>query len=130
VTHKTFRRSLLRCGTGNVSVDAALGLPILLMFLFGITEVSRAMWIQNNIQQAVEDAARCAAVNSTICGSETAIKAYAVTKTYQYSVAASNFTYSTPACGKEVSATVPFTSVATGIVGIELNLTAKSCYPT
>jgi len=120
---------LHRCSLGNAAIDAALGMPILLAFLFGITEVSRAMWIQTNIQQAVEDASRCAAVNSTTCGTDTAIKNYAVSHTYAYTVAATNFTVTTPACGRQVAASVPFSSVATGIVGIVVTLTAQSCHP-
>jgi Flp pilus assembly protein TadG len=114
---------------GSASVDAALGLPILLMFLFGITEISRGMWIQTNVQQAVEAAARCAAINTTTCDTAANIKTYAAGQIHAYTVASSNFSYATPACGKEVSATVPFQSAVTGIVGIEVNLTAKSCYP-
>ena len=119
---------------GNAIVEAALVMPLCLSMIFGTIEVGRAMFIQNALQQAVEDAARCAAINTTVCGTEANIKTYAVNHVYGYSISSTVFTVTSPACGKKVAASFSFATwlaVNVGISGLSFNpvITAKSCHP-
>ncbi|HLO77311.1 MAG TPA: TadE/TadG family type IV pilus assembly protein [Magnetospirillum sp.] len=59
--------------TGAMAVEFALLLPVLLLMLTGILEFGRAMWIRQDMQFAVEEAARYALANDT--ASVTAISA-------------------------------------------------------
>lgn len=51
---------LRRDSRGAAAVEFALVLPVLLLFLGGIIEFSRLMWVQSNLQFAAEEGARYA----------------------------------------------------------------------
>jgi Flp pilus assembly protein TadG len=78
---------------GSAAVEFAATAPVLILLLFGIVEAGRSLWATNSLQYAVERAARCGVVNSTItCPSDDAIKAYAVTQVYAQSISSDAFT--------------------------------------
>jgi Flp pilus assembly protein TadG len=121
---------LRRLGTarnGAAAVEFAIIAPALVMLLLGIMETGRAMWTQNALNFAVEQAARCAAIDQNDCGTTTQVQNYASTASGAV-FAGSIFSVSAVACGKLVSATypmllyIPFVSAAP-------TLTAQSCYP-
>lgn len=85
------------------------------------------LWAQNSLQFAVEQAARCAAIDKTSCGTTAQIQSYAAGKAYGLNLSSSVFTVSNPACGTQISATLPFR--ATLPVSISVNLRAQSCRP-
>ena len=60
---RTLRTAAIACD-GAAAVETALVLPVFLLCVFGISEIGRALWIQSTLQYAVEDAARCAAINT------------------------------------------------------------------
>lgn len=120
---------LRRSTAGAAAVEAALVLPVLLAFTFGVLDLSRAMMVQNSLQYATDAAARCAAINTTACGNEEAIKAYAARQIGQFHISANAFAVASPACGKQVSATYSFQSVLKGFVRFSPILTARSCHP-
>jgi Flp pilus assembly protein TadG len=121
-------RGLSACAAGVAATEAAFALPMLLTFGFGITETGRAIWIQNQLQFAVEAAARCYAFDVNNCPDAARTKAYAAAQIAAYSVPTTTFTVTTPACGKMVSASLPFNNVVSGLVPFSLNLTASSCH--
>ena len=53
---------------GATAVEVALILSPLLLMVLGVTDGGRMLWTQNTLQYAVEQAARCAVVNTTTCG--------------------------------------------------------------
>jgi Flp pilus assembly protein TadG len=53
-------------------MEFALVFPSFILLTMGVIEFGRAMWIQNTLQAAVEQAARCAVVNTTTCGTDIA----------------------------------------------------------
>jgi hypothetical protein len=65
-------------------------------------------------------AARCAAVNTTLCGTTSAIQTYAASQTYGITIASSTFTYTQRSCGYQVSASYVFSFTA-GITGLSLS---------
>ena len=56
---------LLSSRGGATAVEFALVAPILLIMIFGIVELGRALWIKSSMQFAVEEATRFAIVNPT-----------------------------------------------------------------
>ena len=112
---------------GSAAIQFGLVVPSLLLFVFGIIEVGRMLWTMNALHYSVEEAARCASINATTCGSAGKVQAFAAARSGG-SFASSVFTASTVGCGNQVSASypmrlnIPFTSYA-------VTLTAQSCYP-
>src|SRR5208282_5549257 len=70
-------RRLHRDTHGGPAVEFALLIPFLILLFLGIFEFGRAIWVQGIIDYAVEQAARCASINSTTCGSTSATRTYA-----------------------------------------------------
>jgi Flp pilus assembly protein TadG len=121
---------------GAVAIEYAFVLPILLLFVLGILECSRLFWTYTTLYRATEAAARCGAVDVTLCATAAEIQAYAVTQAYGLTINASAFTAASAACGMQVTASFPFTLVIPWITAgtpsgsfniITLNSTA--CYP-
>jgi Flp pilus assembly protein TadG len=120
-------RRVVRGQGGTAAVEFALIAMPLLVMLFGAFEIGRLMWIQNALHFSVEEAARCASVNSTSCGSASAIQSYAADRSGALFTAA-NFSVSTPTCGNQVSATYPI-SLTVPYVTFAVTLTAQACFP-
>jgi len=115
--------------SGATAIEAAIAMPVLLAFTFGILDVSRAMTMQNSLQYATDAAARCAAINSTTCGTEAAIKLYAARRIPQTRISQNAFAVTNAACGRQVSVTYSFRSVLPGFERFSPILTASSCHP-
>src|ERR1700675_3482302 len=69
--------------SGAAAVEFAMILWPLMLLLLGTVDGGRMLWTQNSLQYAVEQAARCAAVNSTTtCSTAAQIQSYAATMAY------------------------------------------------
>ena len=119
----------LRSSGGAVAIEYAIILPALLVMVLGIIDVGRLLWNQTTLDRAVEAAARCAAINATLCGTAVQIQAYAVDQAFGLNVTAATFTVSKPACGQTVEASMPFQLVIPWLASSTLTLTATGCYP-
>jgi Flp pilus assembly protein TadG len=121
-------RAQIKDVRGNAAVEVALTCTALLIFLFGIIEVGFAMWLQSALNYSVAEAARCASVNPTLCGTTSAIQSYAANKSgagFNSSV----FSVSTPSCGNQVSASYPL-ALTIPTMSVSLTLSAQSCFPS
>ena len=121
---------------GASAVEFALVAPLLIGLLFGIFEFGQAIWTQGILDYAVQQAARCASVNTITCGTSGAIKTYASQQTTPLSLPASVFSATTPSCGNLVSASYTFSFVGTlplisgtALLPTSITLTSSSCYP-
>ena len=56
---------------GGAMIEFAMAMPVFVMLLFGIFEFGRMLWIQNALHYLVQQAARCATINVTLCGDGT-----------------------------------------------------------
>jgi Flp pilus assembly protein TadG len=121
-------RRLLRDRRANAALEMALTAPALLMFVFGIVEFGRAMWLKNALDFSVAEAARCASVNPTLCGTAGDIQSYAA-KQAGAGFTDSVFTVSTAACGNQVSANYPL-ALTIPFVSLSVTLSSDACYPT
>jgi len=115
---------------GEAAVELALVAPALFMFVFGIAETGRALWLQNALDYSVAEAARCASVNPTACGSATDIENYAAARSGS-GLDASVFSLTTPSpsCGNQVSANYPM-ALMIPFLTLSVTLTAQACYPS
>ncbi len=114
---------------GGTAVEMALVIPFLsLMFLGGI-DAGWMLWSAGTLDFAVEEAARCAAVDVNNCATASQVQNVAVSKAMGLSMAATDFAVTTPACGKQVSATYVFNFLQPFNANFNVSIPATSCYP-
>lgn len=121
--------ALLRDRSGNTALEFALASPMLLTILLAMAEFGLLLWTQSSLHFAVEEASRCATVNTSLCSSAAAVQSYAASKAYGLNIAPTTFTYTAAACGNQVSASYRYDFVVTGLFLNSLTLTATSCFP-
>ena len=121
---------------GSEAIEFAIILPALLMFVVGLMDTGRLLWVNGTLAHAVAAAARCAAINATTCGTSTAVQAYAVQQAWPLGLASSAFTVTAPACGSQVAGTLSFSflipwSYVAAPFGVTnaMTLNAVACYP-
>jgi Flp pilus assembly protein TadG len=118
---------------GAVAVEYALILPALLLFLLGIMDVGRLLWVYTTLSRAAEAAARCAAINTIECGTAAQIQNFAKAEAWGLTIDSAAFTVSTPACGVQVQGIYEFKSVIPGLNAVAplgtITLKATACYP-
>jgi Flp pilus assembly protein TadG len=112
---------------GATAVEFAMIAPLVVMLLAGIMSLSLMLLSIGSMHFAVEDAARCASANPTVCGTPTAIVSYANSR-YSGALISPVFTYAAAACGNQVSATVTYT-LDVGMYQQSVPLSATSCFP-
>ncbi|HZT51101.1 MAG TPA: TadE/TadG family type IV pilus assembly protein [Stellaceae bacterium] len=118
-----------RAEQGATVAEFALLLPVLATLLFGIGEFGRALWTKALLDHAVNEAARCASVDATDCGTTLGVQTYAVAKAAPLPVTNAVFGYASAACGSQVTATYTFTFVAASYLPYSLTLHAQACFP-
>ncbi len=101
-------------------------LPALIMLVVEIVGASLLVLSAASLRYAVEQAARCYSVNSTQCGSATNVQTYA--QNQYHGLNAPTFTASTPACGRQVAASVSILLNA-GFARWNVPLSATACFP-
>jgi hypothetical protein len=89
------------------------------------------MWTQAAINMAVEDAARYSSVNGAVgaCTAAGTVTTYAASRAWGLSLPAGDFKATSPACGCQVTASVPFTPIVPNLVPYNITLTASACFP-
>jgi Flp pilus assembly protein TadG len=118
---------VLAARSGNTAAEFAIILPAILLVLLGTMEFGRLLWTKNALNYSVEEAARCAAINVTACGTQTLVQGYAAARS-GLTFPSAAFTLSTPACGTKVSATYPFQFIVP-LFKYSVALQATYCYP-
>jgi Flp pilus assembly protein TadG len=132
-TFRVLRRAGERRRThGAAALEFALVLPALLLVILGIMDVGRLIWTQTTLDRAVEAAARCGAIDTSVCGTATKIQTYAADQAFGLTVANPSlvFAVSQQACGIRVAASFPFTLIIPWIATSDITLAATACYPT
>jgi Flp pilus assembly protein TadG len=121
-------RAQTRDVRGSVAIEFALTAIVFLLFVFGIMESGRAMWLQSALNYSVAEAARCASINPTLCGTTSQIQSYASGQSGA-GFDSSIFLANTSSCGNQVSASYPL-ALTIPTLTISVNLTAQACYPS
>ena len=121
--------ALLGDRSGAAATEFALVAPALCMVLYGTMEFGRMAWTQQALNFAVEEAARCASVTPSVCGTSQQIATYAAGEISTGYVPATAFSGTTAACGHLVTASFAYPFVATGLFSMTPTLTATACEP-
>ena len=123
------RSAFFRDARGGPAIEFAITAPIYFFGLFGLLQVGVWLFADFSLQRAVDDAARCGALQLSKCSSLTS---YAASATVGLPVTASAFTSGTctlsGANGKKVSATYTVPTFVPALPNISVNVSA--CYPT
>jgi uncharacterized membrane protein len=131
IFNRSARARLLANRSGSIAAEFALVVPILLLLTFSIIEFGRFMWTQNVLQSAVEDAARCSALNRPGCTTAADVQTYAVSKAAGLPVSSDAFQVTDSVCGssgKLVEADYAFTPIVP-FVPLNFSVTASACRP-
>ena len=125
VTFKKLR-CILADRRGVTALEFAFVAPLVIMLQLGTIYVALMMFSVSALEYAVQEGARCASVQTSVCSGTAAIKSYTATK---YSGLGSPvFTATTVGCGNLVSATLSF-SFLTGFDSYTMPLSASACLP-
>ena len=125
----SFLRQLRKADGGSSAIEFAMVAPLLIGLLFGVFEFGRALWTQALLEFAVEQASRCATINTTVCSSANTIATYASQQTAPMNLPAATFTATSPSCGHQVRASYAFNFVAPRLLPFSITLSSQSCYP-
>ena len=124
-------RSLLRRWRddrgGATAIEYALVLPAFAMLLLGVINTSQLASVASGMHFAVQEAARCSAVNEVACGSPEATIAFARGR-YVGPAVDPEFASNTDGCGHTVRATATF-ELNVAIMTFDVPLSAEACYP-
>jgi Flp pilus assembly protein TadG len=112
---------------GAAALEYALVLPLFALMLMGCIWSGMLMFSVNSLEMAVESAARCAAVNTSRCGSATSTQSYAMTQ-YAGPAISPVFTLTKTNCGHTVTGRATFDFAVIPGVG-SVPLTVSACYP-
>jgi Flp pilus assembly protein TadG len=112
---------------GAVAVEFALLAPIFFALLIGTMYLSMLAFSFVSLHFAAEDAARCAAVKTTVCTSAATTQTYAQGKFLGIGGTPS-FTYTAASCGSQVTGTMTYT-LDVGLYTVSVPLSATACYP-
>jgi Flp pilus assembly protein TadG len=112
--------------SGATAVEFALVLPVFVAMILGLLSVGMLGFATNSLQFAAEDAARCAAVKTTICSSASTTQTYAGAR-YAGPKISPAFTYAKAACGHRVTATATYDLGLVPQIS-RVNLSATACY--
>lgn len=112
---------------GTALIEYAIIVPTLLLFILGIMDTGRLLFNYATLYRAVEAAARCGSINEVDCDTTAKIQTEAVDQAWGMTVATSDFTVTTPACGTQVAASYSFSFTIPGFSAITLAPTA--CVP-
>jgi Flp pilus assembly protein TadG len=112
---------------GSSAVEFAIVLIPFVMLVVGGFYAAGLAFAASSMQFAAEAAARCAAIQTTVCTAATTV-AYANSHDLASSLGAPTFSYSTTGCGHVVSGTLTYV-LDLGLSKINVPLTSTACFP-
>lgn len=116
--------------SGAVALEFALIAPALFILIMGGIESGRLMWTQSALEMSVAQAARCYAWQVSSCTTPSSTQTFATTVAPQLGFSTSVFTVTLAACGSKVTASYPYSFIASGLFPLAPTLTASACFPT
>ena len=107
---------------------ALVATSFFLIFL-GVMQFGIAMWAQDSLNFATQQAARCWAVGASACSTVALTQSYAASQAGGLNVPTSAFTVTTPACGHKVSASFSYQFVISGFFPYSPTFVSTACIP-
>ncbi len=112
---------------GTAAVEFALVAPVFVGLAVGTFYLCLCLFLTGSLHYAVEQAARCASVNTTVCSSASAIVSYAQSN-YFGPGGSPNFTYAAAARGNSVTASMNYV-LDVGLRRFTVPVSATACFP-
>ena len=129
-----FWRTLGRDRRGSAAIEMGLVAPALFTVLLGIGWFGYAFWLQNALDFAVTNAARCASIDTTTCDNVADTQSYAANAsgasfdTSVFTVTLDTACFGTGSHGNQVTGNYSLAPVIP-FVSFTLNLSSQACYP-
>lgn len=120
-------KAILRDERAASAAEFVLVLPLLILLTIGTINLGLMMYVYSTLNFAVEDAARCASVKTTVCTDAGTLQAYAEAR-YRGPADGLTFALTTEACGSRVVGSVDY-DFTTGLTSTTIPLSASACYP-
>ena len=120
-------KRLLADRSGVTAVEFGFVAGPLFVLIFGIVKVGQVMWVENALNYSVQEAARCGAVNKSICATPGQTESYAASAAGA-GITAAAFTASTQSCGSDVLVSYTMT-LSAPFLSYSVPLTAHACFP-
>jgi Flp pilus assembly protein TadG len=124
---RILRTRALKDARGTAAVEFALVAPAFIGLAVGTFYVCLCLFLTGSLHYAVEQAARCASVNTTLCSGSSAIVTYAQNN-YFGPGGTPSFTYAAAACGNSVTATMNYV-LDVGLRRFTIPVSATACFP-
>jgi Flp pilus assembly protein TadG len=112
---------------GTTAVEFAIIAPAFITLIVGSIYLCLGLFLVGSLHFAVEEGARCASVNTTVCSDSSAIISYAQSR-YFGPASSPKFSYAAAACGNSVSASVDYVANL-GFKSVTIPITAAACFP-
>ena len=122
-------RALVGNRSGHTAIEFAFIAPAMLMFIFGVAEVGRVLWLQNALDYSVVETARCLSNNPTTCGTASQAQSFAANEAGA-GFLTSDFTVTAASCGNQVTASHQVPIEIPNMNLSPINLTSQACYST
>lgn len=82
---RALTKRLVRCEAGASMIEFAVLAPVFFIFVFGLIESGRMLWLGQSINEVAYSTVRCMSTSSS-CASNTTIKNYAVARAGSYRI--------------------------------------------
>jgi Flp pilus assembly protein TadG len=113
---------------GTTAVEFAIVAPVFITLLVGTLALCVGLFLIGSLHYAVEEAARCASVKTTICSDSATTVAYAQSHYFGPDLSPT-FTYNAAAvCGNSVTASISY-SMNIGFKAFTIPVSATACFP-
>jgi Flp pilus assembly protein TadG len=112
---------------GVAAVEFAMVAPAFILLAVGTFYLCMCLFLTGSLHYAVEQAARCKSIKTTVCTDSSSTVTYAQNN-YFGPGGTPNFTFTAAACGNQVSATMNYVW-STGFHQFTLPVSATACFP-
>ena len=120
--------AMLKDARGTSAIEFAILGPVFIGLMIGTIYMCMLLFVVGSLHYAVEEAARCSSVKTTVCSDNPSTVAYAQSHFNGSSIITPTFAYSTPACGHSVTASATY-DLNFGLANITVPISAAACFP-
>jgi Flp pilus assembly protein TadG len=118
----------LKDSRGTSAIEFAILAPVFIGMMIGTLYMCMLLFVVGSLHYAVEEAARCSSVKTTVCSDSATTLAYARSHFNGASILTPSFVYSTPSCGHSVTASANYI-FDFGLTRTTVPISAAACFP-
>jgi Flp pilus assembly protein TadG len=112
--------------SGATAVEFAIVAPAFVGLIVATIYLCMGLFLIGSLHFAVEDAARCASVNTTTCSDSSSVTSYAQSR--YFGPSSPTFTYASASCGNSVTGTVNYVANLYW-KSVTIPISATACFP-